>query len=183
MGSDKDVQELAPYGVDIARYKQAGGRVYRLCTTCGTHDAILGASASVVAGFMGLLMVKADRRRRQSLLMGEKPETGPVEVRDLGILLILLGGAALLIGRGAYILDYVPLYAAAIIFLPVGLVCILGSKSRLLLTAIHKLEKKSEESGLSPKPSNRSICLQCHAPNALGAVSCKECGSIIKDPD
>jgi len=182
IGNDKDLHDLATCGVDISRFKQSGGRVYRLCTTCGTQDAMLGAAASVLAGFMGYLMVKAERRRRLLLITGERPSTGPAQIRELGILLILLGGAALLTGKDTYMLEPIPLWAAAFIFLPAGLLCVVGSKSTLLLAAFQRQERKLEESGLSAKPSNRSICIQCHASNAPGAVSCKECGSIIRDP-
>jgi ribosomal protein L40E len=182
MGSDKDMDDLSEYGVDTSRYKQAGGRVYHLCTTCGTQDAILGASASVLAGFMGLFMVKAERRRRLFLRTGERPGTGPVAVRELGLLLTLLGGAALLTGRDIYILDYIPLWAAAIVFLPVGLACLLGSRNAVVLGAIHSLERKLEESGLSTQRTNRSIiCTQCKGSNAAGAVSCRVCGSMIQN--
>src|SRR5262249_4074625 len=160
------LDDLTIYGVEPSAYNQTGGGVYRLCTTCGSRDGMLGAYASVVSGFLGLLMAKAERQRRLSVVTGEPPRTGPTEVSDLGVLLILLGGAAVVAGQQTYVFGFIPLWGVAIIFFPIGLVCLLGSRTKSVNAAIQRLERKLDEAGISIRPSTRgSICIQCKACN------------------
>jgi hypothetical protein len=166
-------------GIDLSRYSSSGGRVYSLCTTCGGSDGVLGLLVFGLAGFLGLLMVKAEKRRRLFVATGQRPGTGPGEIKDLGLLLILLSGAALFTGHGTYLLGFIPLWTAALVFLPIGLICLFGSKSRLLNVLIKGLDRRMVEAGLSREAVPHRICPHCRAPNSQNATSCAECGSIM----